>query len=181
LNVTDNTLHKNPYRNVLLPTFCKDGNTFFNIECDRVLAVSNIIINSKEAKKVNLNKYVGNEWIHISLVINMLSSQDKHAFLMGEGNETLVIRLGNQRWDTTERALMIQIKNLTAYSELKNLGYKKSVLRHIIQHRLVNIIGLVKKLKSSSRKKNILTAIRLFKYFYCYRIFWIQYLPILLF
>jgi len=176
LNVDTNKLSENNFE---IDIGNDNGNGFFLEAKENFLPISTLIFKKSEWNKHDLTKSKGNQWPHLSALINILSGDSKKSVILS--GDLVTIRLGNQCWTENGQNLLTELNLLRIFEEFKKLKYSKNVYEYFFKQKFKDNKHNIRHKKSNDFKVNLRIGQIMAKYFYGFPRFWLRDLPMLLF
>ncbi|MHA4894104.1 glycosyltransferase family 2 protein [Pedobacter sp. PWIIR3] len=154
----------------------QDKDDFFKWSKWRTSAISSIIIRRMDWLSVNLDSYMGNQWIHISALLEVIAINAKaYAF----SKKMITVRVGNARWSNNGNQLKLGLIHLKVISKMLQLDYKSETFQCFVDDRFNGNLKDIILLAPFNFFERIKIA-RLMKFFFKDRLsFWVLHLPML--
>ena len=154
-----------------------DKDEFFLWSKWRTAAISSIVIRKIDWLEIKLDQYMGNQWIHISALIEVMAiNQKAYAF----PDQMVTVRVGNVRWTNNGNQLKLGMIHLQVISKMLDLGYRRETFQSFVNDRFNNNLKDIILLAPVSFNERIKIGRLMSLYFESRFTFWALHVPMLL-
>lgn len=158
--------------------FFEDGDAFFQYSKWMTAPVSSIIIRRESFKAICLDKYIGDQWIHIGAILEILAKKCSSVVV---SKKSIVVRIGNTRWNSHfGNQLMVGLSHLKVFSNMQKLGYLDETYNYFLNYRYKSNLKDIINLAPFSFYERIKIAKLMIDLFQKKSTFWMIHLPTLL-
>lgn len=142
----------------------------------KTAAISSIVIRKQDWLCVSLDQYMGNQWIHISALIEVMAINGR-AYVFPD--KMVTVRVGNARWSNNGNQLKLGLIHLKVISKMLELGYKPETFQNFVNDRFNNNLKDIILLSPVSFNERIKIASLMKLFFRARFTFWFLHLPAL--
>jgi len=154
----------------------KNKDEFFLWSKWRTAAISSIVVRKQDWLCLSLDQYMGNQWIHISALMEVMAINSKaYAF----PDKMVTVRVGNARWNNNGNQLKLGLIHLKVISRMLELGYKPDTFQTFVNDRFNNNLKDIILLSPVSFNERIKIASLMKPFFRNRFTFWFLHLPTL--